>query len=281
MWGAPTSIRMFPPITIPAWQMPQLRINSLPDDSGKGVGMRASTIALAAIPVLLGGLGLAVVAGGINPLDPFIPASEDVPARPDTGSGAESHESVTGTPIDGRRPHLSVIDGRLNLLLPAPLPAILSLLPGSAIDLAPLPSEPAGDDTPVPAPTGPRHAPATGAAPSPGNQTAHRTSQPSAPPVGGAPAAAPGWTPVVPATPSPATDPTPPRAIADPRFDGDVFTAIAGEIMNHVRPPQDGTQGPPPHAGQTGPPDHAGSPGRPQHAGGGAQMADDSHPGPR
>lgn len=264
--------------------------------------MRAGTIALAAIPVLLAGMGLAVVAGGINPLSPFLPASEDTPVSPGTESAAGSHDSVTGTQIDGRRPHLSVIDGRANLFLPTPLPAILSLLPGSTVELAPLPSEPDGPDTSAPSvPTGAPDAPAVGAGPSPGNQTAHRATRPPAAPAGGAPSAAPLRQPETPTSPPPTTDPSPPRPIADPRYDHDVFTMIADEIMNHVHPPQNDTQGPPPHAGQAGPPDHAGTQGPPPHAGqaghagtpgaqnhagggtqgGGAQLVNASRPGPR
>lgn len=123
--------------------------------------MRAVTIALAAIPVIVGGVGLAVVASGIDPFDPLTPASEDIPIRPDIDSRAENTAlstadspdpaSGSGTPIDGRRPHLSVIDGRSNTYLPVPLPEFVSLLPTSTTELSPLPPVPVPPGDPGPA----------------------------------------------------------------------------------------------------------------------------------
>lgn len=240
-------------------------------------------MALAALPVLLGGLGLVVVAGGIDPLDPFIPAAEESPIRPTPSpapaSGDESADSGSGTPIDGRRPHLSVIDGRTNLVVPAPLPAILSLLPGTAADLSPLPPSRDGHD-----------APGVHNTPSPRNQPDALPPAPAVPPVGRGQSAPPPWTPEVPVGPQPAVDPLPPRMVGDPRFDRDDPSWITGGNMNQGPPPHAGAQGPPPHAGQTGPPEHAASVNRfehadhsgpPDHAGWGAQKPDDSRPGPR
>lgn len=241
--------------------------------------MRARTIALASVPVLLGGLGLAVVAGGVNPLDPFTPASEDTPIRGGTEPGAEAHGSDSGTPIDGRRPHLSVIDGRENLFLPAPLPAILSLLPESATDLAPLPSDPNGRVTSAPVdPGGPQDAPAAGSAAAPRHQPAAPAPQSTVPPTGGGPPAASPWSPEAAVSPPPVTEPDPPRTIGDPRFERDVSMTMTGETTDHARPPHAGTPGPPPHAGQTGRPDHAGQTGPPDHAGVGRNNAGDGPP---
>lgn len=129
--------------------------------------MRAVTIALAALSVVVGGACLTIVLTGADPLAPLNAESEDASSPPGTdpgsgpaGSGSArpgefeswaseswvSETSVptssTGTPIDGRRPHLSVIDGRANAYLPVPLPEIVSLLPTAASELAPLPPTP-------------------------------------------------------------------------------------------------------------------------------------------
>ena len=75
--------------------------------------MRAVTLALAAIPVVFGGLGLAAVVGVFDPFIAPTPASEETQISLDTESGTTAASQATGTVIDGRRPHLSVIDGRL------------------------------------------------------------------------------------------------------------------------------------------------------------------------
>lgn len=287
--------------------------------------MRAATVALAAIPVLVGGLGLAIVAGGINPLAPFANTSEDTPispvspASPITTPDDAPRESDSGTPIDGQRPHLSVIDGRANLFLPAPLPEIISLLPGSTIDLNPLPSSRGGDGStlPDPATREPQASPGSSA------DSGHRPGQ--------QPDARPGARPDVQSTPSAAQSPqqrvdelpaasapgTPDPPAARPSApspltpgpdgglgsDRNLPMTIPGESMDHGRPPHADTQGRPPHAGHPGPPshatgksnsngppghaatgnrpDHAGTSGRPDHARGGTPKSDDSHPGPR
>lgn len=252
--------------------------------------MRGATVALAVIPVLLGGLGIAIAAGAIDPLDPFATTSEDSPIGPFTNADGESDESDPGTPIDGQRPHLSVIDGRANLYLPVPLPEILSLLPRGGPELNPLPPVRGGGDIPptTSADTGDSQpGPSAGSDARPGTRTAP-----------GAPASQP-----------PAPDPLPAHARGEPRFDRDLPHTIPGEKMNNGRPPHADTQGRPPHAGQSGRPDHAkgehngnrtgkgdGSPGksatgnrpdhagangRPDHAGGGARKSDHSRPGPR
>lgn len=224
--------------------------------------MRSVTIALAAIPVLVAGLGLAVAAGGIDPLDPFVPTSEDTLISPHSETDGESQGSDSGTRVDGRRPHLSVIDGHSNLFLPAPLPAFLSLLPGSATDLAPLP--PPRESREVPASTQndasrTENAPATGSARQhPDTRPAPRPSRPPESTAGGARSASPPWTPAFPDIPPRAADPGPPRAIGDPRSGRDLPDSLTVETTNQVRPPHADTQGPPPHAGTPGPPPHAG-----------------------
>lgn len=282
--------------------------------------MRGATVALAVIPVLLGGLGIAIAAGAIDPLDPFATTSEDSPIGPFTNADGESDESDPGTPIDGQRPHLSVIDGRANLYLPVPLPEILSLLPRGGPELNPLPPVRGGGDIPptTSADTGDSQpGPSAGSDARPGTRTAPGAARLPEPPGGEPPAASP-LSPGAPASQPPAPDPLPAHARGEPRFDRDLPHTIPGEKMNNGRPPHADTQGRPPHAGQSGRPDHAkgehngnrtgkgdGSPGksatgnrpdhagangrpdhagtngRPDHAGGGARKSDHSRPGPR
>lgn len=103
--------------------------------------MRAATIGLVTIPVLVAGsLGIAAAIGVIG-----VP-SADSPQPADTTTAAHSSPSVAGpspgggTAIDGTKPHLTVVDGRATLMLPGALPAILSVLPYRPVNLKPLPS---------------------------------------------------------------------------------------------------------------------------------------------
>ncbi|MGW8592768.1 hypothetical protein ACWGLC_13795 [Dietzia sp. NPDC055877] len=266
--------------------------------------MRAVTLALAAIPVVFGGLGLAAVVGVFDPFIAPTPASEETQISLDTEAGTTAASQATGTVIDGRRPHLSVIDGRVNLFLPAPMPAILSLLPIPAVDLAPLPGSVA-DDTPAdPGEAGPASQTSPGAGAQSGSGTAP---DPSA-----------GATPVSPAAVQPPAAHTPPAAprarppeppqtpgnddpgqIGGPRFDLDTLASRAGGSPNNAvpphagkpgrpphadtsgRPPHANTSGPPPHASDNNRPAHAATNGRPDHAAGGGPESDNGRSGPR
>ena len=222
--------------------------------------MRGATVALAVIPVLLGGLGIAIAAGAIDPLDPFATTAEDTPTGPVTNADAVSDESDPGTPIDGQRPHLSVIDGHANLYLPVPLPEILSLLPGGGPDLNPLPPVRGDGDIPptTSADTGDRQPePSAGSDARSGTRSSPGAAQLPEPPDGELPAASP-LTPDAPASRPFTPDSLPPHAKREPRFDRDLPHTTTGEKMNNGRPPHADTQGRPPHAGQTGRPDHAG-----------------------
>ncbi|WP_295652923.1 hypothetical protein [uncultured Dietzia sp.] len=257
--------------------------------------MRAVTVALAAIPVVLGGLGLAAVVGAFDPFIAPTPASEETQISQDTESRATAASQATGTVIDGRRPHLSVIDGRVNLFLPAPMPAILSLLPIPAVDLAPLPGSGADD-----APAGPGEADA-GSQNSPGAGAQSGSGAAPDPNVGAGPASPAAMQPPAayapPAAPS-ARPPAPPRTpgnddpgqIGGPRFDLDTLASRAGERLNNAIPPHAGkpgrpahadTSGPPPHASDNNRPAHAAANGRPDHAAGGGPESDNGRSGPR
>lgn len=107
--------------------------------------MRATVVGLAALPVAA--VGLALVAAVMGPDDEQPPAPQ--PERTATASTeatsgpSEDTRAATptsaGTPIEGIRPYLTVIDGLSTLPVPAPIPAVLSALPVPQVELAPLP----------------------------------------------------------------------------------------------------------------------------------------------
>lgn len=213
--------------------------------------MRSVTFAIAAIPVVLGGLGIVALSSNLERLPLFNnTAGESLPttAGDATDAGFESGdvamEGQTGTAIDGRRPHLTVMEGHGNVVVSALIPALLPLLPVAAMDLSPLPRQEIGDNT--------GWAPLTSLLPGP---------NPS------------------PAGPSPANGPRPPL-VNVPNNEQDRVSSAAADDMDSpdpgrpdlpsqaagTPPPHAGEQGPPPHAGEQGPPPHAGVPGPPPHA---------------
>lgn len=257
--------------------------------------MRAVTVALAAIPVVFGGLGLAAVVGAFDPFIAPTPASEETQISQATESRATAASQANGTVIDGRRPHLSVIDGHVNLFLPAPMPAILSLLPIPAVDLAPLPGSGA-DDAPAghgEAGAGSQNSSGAGAqsgsrtAPDPNAGTAPASPAAMQPPAAYAPPAAPSARPPAPPQ-TPGNDD--PGQIGGPRFDLGTLASRAGERVNNANPPHTGTPGRPAHADTSGPPPHASdnnrsahaaTNGRPDDAAGGGPKSDNGRAGPR
>ncbi|GAA3510023.1 hypothetical protein [Dietzia aurantiaca] len=257
--------------------------------------MRAVTLALAAIPVVFGGLGLAAVVGVFDPFIAPTPASEETQISQDTESRATAASQATGTVIDGRRPHLSVIDGHVNLFLPAPMPAILSLLPIPAVDLAPLPGSGADDAPAGPGEAGPGSQTSPGAGAQSGSGTASDPSAGAAPasPAAVQPTAA--YTPPAAPRARPPEPPQPPGnndpgQIGGPRFDLDTLARQTGERVNNAIPPHAGKPGRPPHADTSGPPPHASdnnrsahaaTNGRPDHAAGGGPKSDNGRSAPR
>lgn len=204
--------------------------------------MRAVTVAIAAIPVVLGGLGIVALSGDLERLPLFNnSAGESLPttAGDTTDAGFESSdvavEGQTGTAIDGLRPHLTVMEGHGNVVVSALIPALLPLLPAAAMDLSPLPRQEIGDNT--------GWAPVTSLLPGP---------NPS------------------PAGPSPANAPRPPL-VNVPNNEQDRVSSAAADDMDSPDPgrpdlPSQAAGSPPPHAGEQGPPPHAGVPGPPPHA---------------
>lgn len=237
--------------------------------------MRAATVGLVTIPVLVAGsLGIAAAVGVIG-----VPSADSAKTA-DTTTVASPSPSMAGpgpgggTAIDGTKPHLTVVDGRAAFMLPGALPAILSALPYRPVELEPLPS-------------------ATDSLSSPANRTADQASTPSTrafeapslqhptmPPATGGyvwplppTQAAGGATPAPSQVSSPQIDPLstpgspsgaqPPLEVDPVRNAPDV---VDPDNSAPGRPPHASDHGRPPHADQTGRPDHAHKTGRPPHA---------------
>lgn len=232
--------------------------------------MRAVTIVLAAIPVVFGGLGIAAVAGGLDQLSPLSPTAEETPLSPeDAGSnpgvspGDQTTEATTGTKIDGRRPHLTVVEGHGDAMAAMLIPALLSVLPAANIELTPLPPPNPGNAVP--------RTPLSAQLPAPASSPVPRAQPPAAPPVNSP------RPPVVNFPPAASQPPqigghsgweAPPAIIDNPGRDlmatgGDQDSTVPSGPGNTGRPAHAGVPGPPPHAGTTGPPPHARNPGPP------------------
>lgn len=225
--------------------------------------MRAVTIALAAIPVVFGGLGLAAISGALDPLMPPSTVADDSPLGPDATHTSESAAN-SGTSIDGRRPHLSVIDGYANLALPVHIPAILSLLPVADANLAPLPGAEGRDDDTESAGT-------SSNAPDEASPHVGPPAAPVAPPVrdyspSGAEPTIANQAPS-PSRPMPPTLPSHSplgggggnwqRPIQESLRAPESQASWTKEQINNARPPHAGVPGRPPHADTQGPPAHA------------------------
>lgn len=206
--------------------------------------MRAVTIALAAIPVVFGGLGLAAISGALDPLMPPSTVADDSPLGPDATHTSESAAN-SGTSIDGRRPHLSVIDGYANLALPVHISAILSLLPVADADLAPLPGAEGRDDDTESAGT-------SSNAPDEGSPHVGTPAAPVAPPVRDySPSTLPSHSPLG------GGGGDWQRPIQESLRAPESQASRTEEQINNARPPHAGVPGRPPHADTQGPPAHA------------------------
>lgn len=226
--------------------------------------MRTVTIALAAIPVVCGGIGLATVASPLDTLSPLVPAAEDGPIGAEGSSTDEVTKleaavplEIDGTEIDGRRPHLTVVDGRTDLVLPAPLTAILPQMPEFPTELSPLSASVRVTDVPPTSDADLQPAPHTDMDPT--SAGADDPAIPPAPPIQ-----------ITPGTPAPPAVPrtyTPPQA-TDP-LDGEgppglhkvtrenQAATTPGAERNSIRPDHAGSPGPPAHAADNGGPERA------------------------
>lgn len=114
--------------------------------------MRTTAVGLVALPVALGGIGIAVA--GMVYSGPTSPGASRSPSQTQEISSTTSAGN-SGTSIDGKRPHLTVIDGTM-LPLPGSLAGIISYLPAAS---PPLP--PSAPELGTTAPSTPSAAPTT------------------------------------------------------------------------------------------------------------------------
>lgn len=218
--------------------------------------MRVAAAGLIALPVFVGGLGIAAAVVVLSPPEATAPAGDELTEEV---AAPRSEEPVNsdGTVIEGSRPHLTVRSGMPSAMIAGTIPGFLALLPASSNPLptlAPFSDTPAGTGGPASGPgTSPATVPAAGGSPSP---TVGNPVPVPDPRVGSAPATGSS------ATGSPAT--------------GSRATALGGPALLTTGPAaQPGADTPaagrppthrPPHAADTGRPDHAGTTGPPPHA---------------
>ncbi|GAA1051494.1 hypothetical protein [Dietzia natronolimnaea] len=219
--------------------------------------MRVAAAGLIALPVLVGGLGLAAAVVVLGSPEATAPSADEV-AEEVAAPGSGGPVTRDGTDIEGSRPHLTVRSGMPSLMLAGTIPGFLALLPAS---VGPLPTlTPFGDATagaggPAtgrPAgPAGPTTTvPSTAGSPAP---TVRNPSPVPDPRVGSAPATGSGAT-----APRPTVPGGPVLLTIDPTAGPGTDAPATG------RPQTDRT--PPPHAAETGRPNHAGTTGPPPHA---------------
>ena len=228
--------------------------------------MRLTAVGLIALPVVVGGLGVAAAVVALNPPESSVRSPHDVSVErvPD---GPDVAEADGGTAIEGTRPHLTVRDGASAISLPGSIRGLLSLLPPTtSAALPPLRADTSEPVTPATRPGGS----------APGQVAPPPTAGPKivSPAAGdvrpGFPAGAhprPADTPV-PDIPSRSTvlkdSPSRPDTVDRPA----PGQPMVEEEKSPLRGGGDGPRGdgPPLHAGETGRPDHAGTTGPPPHA---------------
>ncbi|MET3862342.1 hypothetical protein ABIE38_003282 [Dietzia sp. 2505] len=215
--------------------------------------MRVAAAGLIALPVLVGGLGLAAAVVVLGSPEATAPSADEV-AEEVAAPGSGGPVTRDGTVIEGSRPHLTVRSGMPSLMLAGTIPGFLALLPASA---SPLPTlSPFSDATADPGgpvsgrPAGPATVPSTVGRPVP---TVRNPSPVPDPRVGSAPTTDSGAS-----APRPTVLGGPALLTVDPTAGPETDPPAVG------RPPTDRT--PPRHASETGRPDHAGTTGPPPHA---------------
>lgn len=209
--------------------------------------MRVAAAGLIALPVVVGGLGIAAAVVILGPPEATAPTGDQAVGEiASPGSG----ESISrgGTAIEGSRPHLTVRDGTPTVIMAGTIPGFLALLPASANPLPTLSTftsataEPGGP-APVGSPT------PTVKNPSPAPDYPYNSATTKDSPSGGTGDGGP-----IRAT-----------AVGGPAL---LTTGTAAERDTNdyaaARPPAN--RPPPPHAAETGRPDHAGTTGPPPHA---------------
>ena len=244
--------------------------------------MRASVIALIALPIAAGGVAAAAVVG-FRSTEP--PSSHPGPTATAGTSGAATDEPTVadedegGTTINGSKPHLSIIDRSAPHPVPAPVPSALAQLTVPPVSLAPLPPHP-GDRT--------EPANAGETAPEPGRGQLHDTLWPrdssahsdsgSGP---GKPPSAADLRPVGGARPA---GENAMGGVGDDRDngseDGAPGSGPATPAPTSGRPPAHSPESPEQVGRPVGPPPHADEIGRPPHAGAAASPGRQPAPDP-
>lgn len=252
----------------------------------------AVVVGLIALPVAVGGLGIAAAVVAFGPAPVSSTADGNLTAA-SAASGSDWPDSQGGTAIEGSRPHLTVSDGTRTITLPGAIPAMLTLLPSPSSDLPPLAPEPVGQGGAAPdgsAPSAPAASPDPDRGPAGGQSVVGgQGSAGTLPPSFDGRAAG--------STPGTADGPS--RLTASPRppgIDSHDSRATAGDSSPAIEAPRGmnpgrgdgrpdanrpgaggpgasgpGTGGPganrpPTHADDQGRPAHAGTNGRPPHA---------------
>lgn len=252
--------------------------------------MRVVVISAVALPVIL--CGVLAAAAAIDALETS-PSGTDAAAISADGTARADHTGGLplpavdghGTPIDGKRPHLTVIDGSTTIVLPGSLAGTVSILPRAATPLpadAPSLEDAVGtvaraggsDTTPDSPDLGSRPAiapanPAPAAPAPPSHSMLSRSVQPHVVPPPAVSPAVVSPAPAEPPAPGEADDSEPSEA-ADSDPARDVIRPPGQTAGGRAKP---GQIGPPPHASDTGPPDHADVTGPPPHANAGGNGA--------
>lgn len=256
--------------------------------------MKFVVVGAVALPVVLGGFGIAAAAIFAPDPSPHDTGGATVSAH---GNAAENTDvSDLGTSIDGRRPHLTVINGSASVALPGSLTGIVSMLPLTVFALTddtpaltgvPGTAQPwtggnvgggAGGGAPrrvgpVPPSYVPEVAPRGAARPSNLSPPAYPAPVPA--PIGPSAPDAP-HAPAAPAVDPDDEDSRPPGgwdvdresdwdSVRDATRDDDDDVLTAPDARVTDSGPR-GRSGPPPHASDTGRPDHADTTGPPPHA---------------
>ncbi|MFN3602841.1 MAG: hypothetical protein ACK4UY_15775 [Dietzia sp.] len=222
--------------------------------------MKVAAAGLIALPLVVGGLGIAAAVVVLGPPEATAPPddemTEEIASR---GSG----ESTTrdGTAIEGSRPHLTVRAGTPTVMIAGTIPGFLALLPATANTLPALAPFTSATAQPGGSGTGPR----TGPAPAPvGGPT------PTAENLSAAPSPAPDSRNSAPTRDSPAGQTVDGGSVRATAVGGPALLTTGTSAERPTSgyaaggPPANRT--PPPHAAETGRPDHAGTTGPPPHA---------------
>ncbi|MBB1029397.1 hypothetical protein G6027_00530, partial [Dietzia sp. SLG310A2-38A2] len=98
--------------------------------------MRVAAAGLIALPVIVGGLGIAAAVVVLGPPEATAPTGDEVTEEVAAPRPQEPSDR-DGTAIEGSRPHLTVRSGMPSAMIAGTIPGFLALLPASS---SPLPA---------------------------------------------------------------------------------------------------------------------------------------------